>query len=355
VNVEDLIRAANPVATREAPPGTSPLARAILADLPSRPSRPSRAGRPVIRLTIAGLAVAGLAAGAVAIALTSAPARPVPSAGHPAAGHPASAVPAGVRGLVLAAARQPAPPVLAPGQFKYTETVSLGESDTLNDHGHTFAVDYSQHEQQWIGWNGSGRQVETSTDPTFPTPRDHAQWVADGSPSLTIGPSDQAFAARQLSNGPGKTDLATLTTDPAALARLISARRIEGGPPGPAEDFTQVGDLLRASAAPPALRAALFQVAVRIPGVTVVAGTRNHSGQPGTGLVFRSPVTSGPDRGQVDQRELIFDPATSDLIGEQAAFVNPVTKALTDLQWTDYLKSFVVTSTTSVTPIGPAQ
>jgi hypothetical protein len=348
MNVEDLIRAANPVATTEAPSGTSPLARAILAELPSR--RPARARRPVIRLTVAGLAVAGLAAGAVAVALPSAPARPAPSAGHPA-----SPLPAGVRGLVLAAARQPAPPVLAPGQFKYTETVSLNEADTLNDHGHTFAVDYSQHEQQWVGWNGSGRQVETSTDPTFPTPRDHAEWVADGSPSLTIPPSDQAFAAGQFSDGPGKTDLATLTTDPAALARLISSREIEGGPAGPGEDFTQVGDLLRASAAPPALRAALFQVAVRIPGVTVVADARNHAGRPGTGLVFRSPVTSGPDRGQVDQREMIFDPATSDLIGEQAAFVNPATHATTDLTWTDYLKSFVVSSTTSVTPVTPAQ
>ena len=45
MNVEDLIRAANPVATGEAPPGTSPLARAILAELPSR--RPARARRPV--------------------------------------------------------------------------------------------------------------------------------------------------------------------------------------------------------------------------------------------------------------------------------------------------------------------
>ena len=119
MNVEDLIRAANPVATREAPPGTSPLARAILAELPSRRPAPPRPvlRRPVFRLTIAGLAVAGLAAGAVAVALPSAPARPAPSAGHPA-----RPVPAGVRGLVLAAARQPAPPVLAPGQFKYTET-----------------------------------------------------------------------------------------------------------------------------------------------------------------------------------------------------------------------------------------
>jgi hypothetical protein len=348
MNVEDLIRAANPVATGEAPPGTSPLARSILAELPSR--RPARARRPVIRLSVAGLAVAGLAAGAVAVALPSAPARPAPSAGPPA-----RPVPAGVRGLVLAAARQPAPPVLAPGQFKYTETVAINEADTLNDHGHTFAVDYSQHEQQWIGWNGSGRQVETSTDPTFPTPRDHAQWVADGSPSLATPPADQSYGPGQLSDGPGQTDLARLTTDPAALAALISARKIEGGPPGPAEDFTQVGDLLRASAAPPALRAALFQVAARIPGVTVVAQARNHSGRPGTGLVYRSPVTSGPYRGQVDQRELIFDPATSDLIGEQAAFVNPVTGATTDLSWTDYLKSFVVSSTTSVTPLRPAQ
>jgi hypothetical protein len=177
--------------------------------------------------------------------------------------------------------------------------------------------------------------------------------VATGRRSLTIPRGDQSFLAGQLSDGP--QGLATLTTDPARLARLISDRKIEGGPAGPAEDFTQVGDLLRASGAPPALRAALFQVAVRIPGVTVVANARNHSGRLGTGLEYLSPVTSGPERGEVDQRELIFDPGTSALIGELSAFVNRATHAATYLTWTDYLKSFVVNSTTSVTPVTPGQ
>jgi hypothetical protein len=345
MNVEDIIRAANPVVTSEVPPGDSPLARTILAGLPSR--RPSPARRPAIRLTLAGLAVAGLAAAVVAVTLPSAPARPATSPGHAAL--PA---PVGLRGLVLAAARQSAAPVRAPGQFQYTETVSLNEVDVESEH-HPYAVDYSQHEQQWIGSDSSGRQVATSTDPTFPTRRDHANWVASGRRSLTIPHGDDFFGPGQLSDGP--ENLATLTTDPASLARLISARKIEGGPAGPAEDFTQVGDLLRASSAPPALRAALFQVAVRIPGVTVVANARNHSGQPGTGLEYVSPVTAGPERGQVDQRELIFDPATSALIGEQSAFVSPATHAATYLTWTDYLKSFVVSSITSVTPVSSGQ
>jgi hypothetical protein len=79
--------------------------------------------------------------------------------------------------------------------------------------------------------------------------------------------------------------LVKLPTNPAKLAELISSRKIEGGPGGPAEDFVKVGDLLRETDAPPALRSALFQVAAHIPGVKALGTVSDHAGRSGVGVV----------------------------------------------------------------------
>jgi hypothetical protein len=346
MTIEELIRAANPVPPGDVPAGDSPAAQRLLAQVRAapRPRRPAR--RRAAGLALAGATAAGLAAVVVAVTLPGPAARPAAGA-RPGAG-PAWPVPAGLRTLVLDAARQPASPVPGPGQYQYVEGVSLNEVDSLDSPA--YAVRYSEHLQNWVGWNGSGRQVETWTDPHFPTPRDRAGWIAHGRPSLEVGPSDDAYGPHQLSVAPGRVNLSTVTTDPARLARLISSRQLEGGPPGPGEDFVQVGDLLRYAGTPPALRAALFQVAARIPGVTVIHNAPDHSGRAGIGLQYAGQVTQGPDAGDTDLQELIFNPATSDLIAEQSATRDPRTHVTTVNSWTDYLVSVVVDSTTATTP-----
>ncbi len=349
---EDLIRAVNPVITSEVPRGDSPQARRLLATLPvTRPSPARRRPARRVRLALGGAALAAVTAAAIvtAVIVAPGPAHPAPPA---AARVPPARVPASVTGslrdLVLAADRQPAPQVPQPGQFQYTDSVSLQQDDTIPGSTPPYTVDYSQHRQIWIGTDGSGRLAETNTDPVFPAPADRAHWAADGSPSLAVQPEDDHFGKGGLSDGPG-VNLATLTTDPARLAQLISGRRIEGGPPGPAEDFVQVGDLFRETDAPPALRAALFQVAAAIPGVQVVRGARDHDGRPGIALVRDTRVTRGPGKGSTDVAELIFDPDTSVLLGEQYGTRSP-SGAVTLSSWTVYLKSFVTDSVTSVTP-----
>jgi hypothetical protein len=342
---EDLIRAVNPVTTSEVPRGDSPQARRLLATLPARRPAPARRRRPRVARGGAALAAAATAAIVAAVAVAPGPGHP----GHPAAARVPAPVTGSLRDLVLAADRQPAPSVPQPGQFQYTDSVSLQEDDTIPGSTPPYTVDYSQHRQIWIGTDGSGRIAETNTDPVFPTPADRAHWVAGGSPSLAIQPDDSRFGKGGLSDGPGAS-LATLTTDPARLARLLSGRQIEGGPPGPAEDFVQVGDLFRETDAPPALRAALFQVAARIPGVRVVRGVTDHDGRPGIALVRDTPVTRGPDKGSEALSELIFDPATSVMLGEEYGTISP-SGAVTLSSWTVYLKSFVTDSVTSVTPV----
>jgi hypothetical protein len=218
-------------------------------------------------------------------------------------------------------------------------------------------------------------------------------------PPLVGPPSDERFGPGELSAGP--VDLAKLPTDPARLAALISSRKIEGGPPGPAEDFVQVGDLLRESSASPELRAALFKVAAAIPGVKLLGTVTDSDGRSGTAIAFphrakgdeespgagvpgseasatpspapsasgdeppapsdspgpssSPPVIPGPGDGSHGTvlNELIFDPGTSGLLAEQTVLVRPdgSTKMLL---WSDYLLSGVVNSVNDVPPASSA-
>jgi hypothetical protein len=217
----------------------------------------------------------------------------------------------------------------------YTSSEEAYTSDTYDGPGKGYSVSAPEQRQIWIGADGSGRIVETFGTPVFLSAQDHADWVADGSPALSIPSSDTAFGPGGLSDGP--TNLSALPTDPKALATMISARRIEGGPPGPGEDFTQVGDLLRETDAPPALRAALFEVAEGIPGVQQLGTVTDHSGRSGVGVAF----TSGGVR-----HELIFNATDSSLLGEQDVTVGPGSNepvgTLDD--WAVYLQSAVVDS-----------
>jgi hypothetical protein len=348
MTIEELIRAANPVSAGDVPAGDSPAAQRLLAQVQAAPRARRPARRPAARLALAGAAAAGLAAVIVGVTRPGPAARPAAARPAPVPAWMTGPVPKGLQPLVLDAARQPASPVPGPGQYQYVEGVSLNEIDSLDAPG--YAVRYSEHLQDWVGWNGSGRQVQTWADPHLPTARDRADWIAHGRPALAVPPSDVTFGPHQLSLAPGRVNLSTVTTDPARLAALLSSRQLEGGPPGPAEDFVQVGDLLRYAGTPPALRAALLQVAARIPGVTVIQNAPDHSGRAGIGVQYAGQVTEGPDAGDTNLQELIFSPATSDLIAEQSATMDPRTHVTTVDSWTDYLVSVVVDSTTATTP-----
>ena len=190
----------------------------------------------------------------------------------------------------------------------------------------------------WIGPDGSGRLLETNGTPTFLTPHDKAVWEAAGRPSLDGGKtSDEAFGR----GGLYYLDLSKLPTDTAALRRLIVERKIEGGPAGDAETFTIIGDLLRETYASPALRAALYQVAAGLPGVELIGTVKDEAGRTGIAVGY----TSNGYR-----QELIFDPTTAALLGEQsvvadAAKVKPHEPAGTVVGWSVYLASGVVDST----------
>jgi hypothetical protein len=224
-----------------------------------------------------------------------------------------------------------------------------------------FFVNYYEQRQVWVGANGSGRLVESWSDPIFPTAHDRSNWVQSGSPSLAQAPVVETIAPGTGTSVP--INLWALPTNPTQLASMLSSRSIEAGPPGALEDFMQVGDLLRATYAPPALRVALFKVASAIPGVLLIGPTTDHLGRRGIGLAI-AKTPSNPAQGSSGFFELIFDPTTSVLLGEQTLVGTPSTgtpkagaTALAGYvvtSWTSYEASEVVDSSTAVTPTHPS-
>ncbi len=75
-----------------------------------------------------------------------------------------------------------------------------------------------------------------------------------------------------------------LPTDPAQLKPVLLADVKGSYPGGAAGLFEAVGDLLRESPAPPALRKALYEIAARIPGVRLVGPSKDVLGRTGTAV-----------------------------------------------------------------------
>lgn len=398
MNIESVIRDANPVNSADLPGADAPEARWLLHGILHAPAsehwsaRPRRRPRGLVLSVAAGAATAAAGATALAVGLLSGPAGTAPPGA--ASGHPQAATVAALYKLSRVAARQPAAGPPGTGQFQYTSSVGINQACTVDRL--YYCVNYREQREIWIGPDGSGRIRETASDPAFPSAKDRHNWIALGKPKLLTGPSDDHFGPGGLSDGP--VDLSKLPTDPAKLAEMISSRKIEGGPPGPAEDFVQVGDLLRESDASPELRAALFKVAAGIPGVKLLGTVTDSDGRSGTAIAFphsrasepspmASPVpaassgdsaapspapsasgsppapsdsaapspssSASPGPGDGSQgtvlNELIFDPDTSGLLAEQTVLVRPdgSTKLL---GYSDYLLSGVVDSVSDVPP-----
>ncbi len=149
----------------------------------------------------------------------------------------------------------------------------------------------------------------------------------------TAGPSNSLFFL----------DLSGLPTDPAELKARIESREIEGGPPGDAETFTIIADLLRETYAPPALRAALYMIAAELPGVELIGQTKDPAGRDGIAVAYANAGA---------RHELIFDPDTSVMLGERFV-VTDATKEYrvapgTVVGWAAYLSSGIVDSTSEI-------
>jgi hypothetical protein len=199
----------------------------------------------------------------------------------------------------------------------------------------------------WIAPDGSGRIRESAGRPRFLSDAQRAAWVAAGSPQLPplARATNETFAASELHYFRS----AHLPTDPKALRGLIEARKIPGihEPPGEADTFEAIGEMLRETDLRPALRAAIYEVAAELPGVELLGEVRDPAGRRGVGVAFT-------DRRRGNRHELIFDPANSALLGEREVVVGGWSKGLqvpagTVVGYASYLEARVVDSTATPT------
>jgi hypothetical protein len=346
-DIESLFADADPVRGISLPSADSPEAKCLYQQISSS-SAPRSSARHGTRVrVIAGVGLAGTAALVAALVVPGAP------------GAPTSAAAAVLAHLSKVAVDQPAAAVLPAGQYEYTASVGVdlisniyendelpGSPTTSGPPKQTFSVYAPVTRQVWIATDGSGRLEQSYGTPSFLTPADRAAWVSDGSPGILPASSDvDSIKAKGALVAP---DLSNLPTNPSTLLAGIEARTIGssfGAPAGAAGAFEIIGDLLRETDASPTLRAALYQAAAQMPGVTLIGTVTDAAGRSGTAVAYAS---------NGEQDELIFDPTTSVLLGEATVVTDPSQLCRLDvsvgtvLYETSYVASGVVNSTSDV-------
>jgi hypothetical protein len=223
------------------------------------------------------------------------------------------------------------------GEFRYTKSESAYLSSMDSASGQIISVLVPRVRQIWIAPDGSGRLSEVASEPIFLGEQDRQKWEAAGRPSLGVQNASRDF-------GPGGlyyVDLDSLPTDPEALAAVIRRQAEDTDVPTHVEMFVVVGDLLRETVAHPKLRAALYRVAADLPGIEYVGETTDRAGRVGIGVAMTSDYSGSKQR-----HMLIFDPTTSDLLGEEYLLLERVDSV--DVEppavtgWAAYLESGLV-------------
>ncbi len=258
----------------------------------------------------------------------------------------------------VAAEQQPVQP--GRGQFLYTRSKgaylsSVAYSPDCRRHPCEASEEWSvlvpSENETWVSFDDAlrGRTRSVSGKPRFVSADQRAGWEAAGSPPL---PRSGRVEDGSVSGSGMPFDASKLPTDPLALRGMIEAREIRGveGPPGEAETFTLIGDMLRETYLPAALRATLYQVTGELPGVKLLGQVEDPVGRPGIGIAFT-------DRRRGTRHELIFDPRTSELLGERESLVRSSAYGFrapsgTAIGYAAYLESKVVDSVGEKPPAG---
>jgi hypothetical protein len=205
---------------------------------------------------------------------------------------------------VAAVQRSSAPPA---GEYLYTRSRTAYSSGLSS----SCALIEPGQREIWTGADGSGliRTTPLATVRYF-SAADQAACRAQGyPPAADLARNDTWFAPGCLGLAP--VNLSSLPLDPGTLRAALETGRVEGGPKGSAEAFTQVGDLLRETDASPQLRAALYRAAAGLPGVRLLGTVTDPIGRRGIALAHAD------DASGATLDELIFDPRTGALLAER--------------------------------------
>ncbi|MGW0828382.1 CU044_5270 family protein [Streptomyces sp. NPDC002845] len=255
----------------------------------------SGAPQRVVRRRRVAMVVASAAVACVAVVVTG---LSITATEPPSETPPASK--ASVQLLEQAALAAVADPGAVPRPEQYTYVKVTGHTTALSE-GKDGAMERLRQDEsyeQWTSVDGSDRTMQRK-------PGGSATWLpAPGEGSLNL---------------PTYRFLAGLPTEPGALLETIyrDANLNHGSgsdsTTGPDQEaFVTIGDLLRASVAPPDVSAALFRAAARIPGVIVVSDAVDAAGRHGVAVAREHDG---------ERFEWIFDKETKELLGERTVLV----------------------------------
>jgi hypothetical protein len=335
MNIDQLIREADPAAGQTVPAHDSPIARSsferMLAVTAARPVR--RRLKSAVPVTI--LAAAAVAAGVTIVLPGVTPGTSAPSAA------------AAVLNRAAAGAFAGKTLVLGPGQYLYTETRSMSVT-TYAMNGQGIYVKEVRTEQVWETAAGVGKTIWTLGSPVTFLGDSRAVWVKEGRPRLGLSPRQVLWMrARHSSAGSNGQvqravpldNLSHLPTNPAALLKLIEHRDTGlsdintdvDDPSTPGGAFYAAMLLLTqpSTGSSRALRSALFKVMADLPGDKLLGPARTRSGQPG--IAIQTPPG-------MDMFKLIIDPGTGNIL-EDDEYNRPGDPAE---QWTEFLTTAVV-------------
>jgi hypothetical protein len=221
----------------------------------------------------------------------------------------------------MVAASRPSGPVPHAHQYLYYEmTQGFVQTTPISAGQKSVLYRYTDTENTWVAINGTGRQRITYASPTVVLPYQRAQSSASRAqlkpPSASDTTFPTTFSGGQPVGGPlirtGPTsyvlsyvDTAVLPTQTAALESYIE--RYYGAPRSQATTVFFFAANNLAVGASPAVRAALFKVVERLPGVTLLGRTKDASGRVGVGVALSTTQ---------DRLILIFNPHTSTVLGD---------------------------------------
>lgn len=210
---------------------------------------------------------------------------------------------------------------------------------------------YSDTKQDWFKPNGSGRERIIETSRHFLTPLDRSIARAHHASLDSILPNqsvDGVYPAGGI--GWAYWNPADLPTHGGNLLQAVERKmraRAMGHAPAPVNVFDAISELLFDSNSP-AQRAGLYRALAQLRGVRLLGWRHDPTGRRGLAVAITpSAAGAAPEI----QEELIFDPATSEVLATEGLLVapfhqsrTPTLPALTDWDYTVFLSRGIVDS-----------
>lgn len=185
------------------------------------------------------------------------------------------------------------------GDVLYVKSVDAYLS-TWADVGN-FSVLVPHVREIWQGPRG-GLLNTSSGKPKFLSERDRQRWIAAGRPNVYEGDTRSMRLERQRASD--------LPSEPGALFERLEAEARGHSEGTHRQMFTRLGDYLRETNITPEQRAALYEVAARIPGVELVGAEHDPVGRKGIAVAMEQ-------RSDGVRHTLVLDPATGTLLAEE--------------------------------------